>query len=298
MRGQDVARLLVLAALWGGSFLFVRVAVPTLGPIALIAARVGMAGVALLAYASATRQELALRQFWRQYLIIGIVNSALPFVLIATAELHLTASLAAILNATSPLFGALVAALWLGEPLTGRKLAGLGLGLLGVSIVVGWSPLTLSPALLGAILASLGGAVAYGVAGSYTKRHAQDAPALGMAVGSQLAATLVLAPLLLFAWPARPPSPAVVACVLALALASTALAYVLYFRLIVDIGPLRALTVTFLTPVFGVAWGILFLSEPLSPSTLMGSAVILLGTALVTGLRLPRRRDATLRLGQ
>ena len=297
MRGQDLARLLALAALWGGSFLFMRVAAPVFGPIALIAARVGLAGIALLAYAGATRQPLALRQFWRQYLVIGVVNSALPFVLIASAELHLLASLAAILNATSPLFGAVVAALWLREPLTGRKLVGLLLGMLGVSIVVGWSPLTLAPAVVLSVLASLGGALAYGIAGSYTKRHAQGAPALGMAVGSQLAATLVLTPLLPFAWPTQQPSLAVVGCVLALALASTALAYVLYFRLIVDIGPLRALTVTFLTPVFGVAWGILFLGEPLSPSTLLGSAVILLGTALVTGLRLPRRRDAALHLG-
>ncbi|MBC8162058.1 MAG: DMT family transporter, partial [Roseiflexaceae bacterium] len=135
MKPADSVRLLVLSALWGGSFIFMRVAVPALGPVALIFCRVGIAGLALLVYARLLGQPLELRQRWLQYLVIGLLNSALPFVLIATATLRITASLAAILNATTPLFAALIAAAWLREPLTGGKLAGIALGLVGVSVV-------------------------------------------------------------------------------------------------------------------------------------------------------------------
>jgi drug/metabolite transporter (DMT)-like permease len=127
MRPADLARLLLLSALWGGSFVFIRVAAPALGPIVLVEGRVLTAGLALLVYAVATKQRRALRERWRQYLVIGALNSAIPFVLISTAELHLTASLASILNATSPLFGALIAAAWIKEPLTPKKIVGIAL---------------------------------------------------------------------------------------------------------------------------------------------------------------------------
>lgn len=137
MKPADTIRLLVLSALWGGSFIFMRVAVPALGPFVLVFCRVGLAGIVLLVYARLSGQQLDLRARWRQYAVIGLLNSALPFVLISTAELHLTASLAAILNATTPLFSAFFAALWLGDPLTACKIGGITLGLLGVSIVMG-----------------------------------------------------------------------------------------------------------------------------------------------------------------
>ena len=286
MKASDLAALLLLAALWGGSFLFMRVAVPVLGPVVLIEARVGVAGLALVAFALVTACLPDLRARWRQYAVIGVLNSALPFTLIAAAELHLSASLAAVLNATAPLFGALIAAAWIKERLTARKLAGLALGLAGVLVLVGWSPLPRTWEVVLSIGASLLGALCYGLASVYTRVRVRGAQPLGLAIGSQLSASVALLPLVPFALPSAQPSTTVLLCVAALALLSTALAYLLYFRLIVNVGPTKALTVTFLTPVFGVSWGALFLGDHISSSTLLGCAIILAGTALVTGLRL------------
>ena len=288
MRGQDIGRLLLLSALWGGSFIFIRVAAPVLGPVVLVWTRVLIAGMLLLAYALATRRSIEFRRHWPQYLVLGLFNSALPFVLISAAELHLSASLAAMLNATSPLFGAVIAFFWLRDPLTVRKLFGLALGILGVAILAGWSPIDLNTVVLLSILASLAGAASYGLASVYTKARVRNVPALGMATGSQLAASLLLTPLVPFTWPAAAPSTTVLLCTLALAVGSTAFAYLLFFRLVVDVGPTTALTVTFLVPVFGVLWGALFLSEPVGISTLVGGLVVLAGTALVVGVRLPQ----------
>lgn len=287
MSAADLRRLLLLAALWGGSFIFMRVAAPVFGPIVTAESRVLIAGLALLAYAALRRSPLDLRGRWRQYLIIGALNSAIPFALIAAAQLRLTASLAAILNATSPIFGALIAAAWLGDPLTGRKLLGMMIAFGGVVVLVGWSPLPLTITTILAISASLCAALFYGIASVYTRAKVRGAPPLGMAVGSQIFASLLLAPLLPLVPPRSAPSAIVIVCVLALALFSTALAYILYFRLIVDVGPAKALTVTFLTPMFGVLWGALLLREEITISKVIGCGVILLGTALVTGV-LPR----------
>jgi drug/metabolite transporter (DMT)-like permease len=260
-----------------------------------------IAGVTLLVYAaisrSRTRPEagngrgLEFRERWRQYLILGAVGTAIPFVLISTAELQLSASLAAILNATSPLFGAIVAAIWIRDPLTFRKVGGLAIGFLGVAILAGWSDMAMSPIVLFSIGASLLAALCYGTGSVYTKARVQGAPPLGMAAGSQLAASLILLPITPFALPADGPSRAALFAALALGLICTGLAYLIYFRLVVDIGPVKTLTVTFLVPIFGVLWGRLFLGEPITPITLVACAVILAGTALVTGmpLRLPRR---------
>lgn len=292
MSRASIIRLLLLSILWGGSFLFIRITAPALGPVVVAELRVLLAGLALALFAAATHRQLELRARWRQYLIIGVINSAIPFALIATAELHLTASLAAVLNATSPLFGAVIAALWLRDPLTPRKLAGLALGVAGVAILTGVSLPHLSPAILLAVGASLAAAASYGLSGNYLKARMAGAPSIGLATCSQLAAALVLAPIVPFALPPAWPNPTVVACMLALALLSTALAYILYFRLVTDIGPMQALTVTFLTPLFGVFWGALLLNEPITIGTIAGGLVVLAGTALVTGIRLPQRSRA------
>ena len=284
MTTKDGVMLLALSAIWGGAFLFVRIGAPVLGPVVLIELRVLIAGVVLLGCALAIRKRLDLQARWRQYLVVGILNSAIPFTLIATAELNFTAGLAAILNATSPLFGAVVAALWIKEALTIKKVIGLLLGLVGVALVVGWSPLPFSAVVALSVGASLAAAVFYGIAGVYTKVHVQGASSLGLATGSQLGAALFLAPFTVVAPPRHSPSLPVLLAVLTLGVVCTAVAYLLYFRLIANIGPTRALTVTFLLPVFGIFWGVIFLHEPLTWSTLAGFGVILLGTGFVTGV--------------
>ena len=278
MHPRDVVRLLLLAGLWGGSFAFIRVAVPELGALWLAFARVALAFAALFVLALGRRAVPSFLAHWRSYAVIGIVNSALPFALFSFAEEYIGASTAAVLNATSPFFGAVVAALWLKDALTLPKLAGMGLGLAGVVVLVGWQAEPLTGTTLVASLACLAAAFCYGVASVYAKRNMRDVPSAAMALYSQLTAAIVLAPALTFVPLPSSPTPLVVGNVVALALGSTALAYLLYFRLIATIGPARALTVTFLIPLFGVLWGYLFLGEPLAVNTLAGCALILGGT--------------------
>jgi len=278
MHPRDVVRLLLLAGLWGGSFAFIRVAVPELGALWLAFARVALAFAALFVLALGRRAVPSFLAHWRSYAVIGIVNSALPFALFSFAEEYIGASTAAVLNATSPFFGAVVAALWLKDALTLPKLAGMGLGLAGVVVLVGWQAEPLTGTTLVASLACLAAAFCYGVASVYAKRNMRDVPSAAMALYSQLTAAIVLAPALMFVPLPSSPTPLVVGNVVALALGSTALAYLLYFRLIATIGPARALTVTFLIPLFGVLWGYLFLGEPLALNTLAGCALILGGT--------------------
>jgi drug/metabolite transporter (DMT)-like permease len=286
MKIKDVGALLLLSALWGGSFLCIRIAAPVFGPIVLIALRVLIAGLALLLYASLTKSHLELRKRWLHYLVIGLINSAIPFTLIATAELHLTAGLAATLNATTPLFSTIVAALWIKEALTINKVIGLLLGLMGVAVLVGWSQLPFSTTIVLAVAASLAAAAIYGLAGVYTKVKMQGANSLALATCSQLGASLFLLPLTPVAFPQHAPTLSAIVAVVILALFCTAVAYLLYFRLIANIGPTRTLTVTYLAPVFGILWGILLLGETLTWSTIIGFAIILSGTGLVTGIRL------------
>lgn len=289
MKKQDVGALLLLSTLWGGSFLCMRVAAPVLGPIVLIELRVIIAGLALLAYVLFRRQPLELRTRWWHYLVIGVLNSAIPFTFIATAELHLAAGLSAILNATSPLFGAVIAALWIKEALTPRKIIGLILGLAGVAVLVGWSPLPFSQTIAWSLVFSLAAAAFYGLGGVYTKIYAQGYNSLALATCSQIGAALVLMPLAVTFPPQQLPTTPVIIAVVILALVCTAIAYLIYFGLIARVGPTRALTVTFLVPGFGVFWGVLLLHEPLTLSTLLGFAIILAGTGFVTGIPLPRR---------
>jgi drug/metabolite transporter (DMT)-like permease len=276
----DVARLITLAALWGGSFAFMRVAVAGMGPLWLAACRVTLAFIALYAVARVRGNVPGLREHWREYLIIGVINTALPFALFSWAAQYVTASTGAILNATSPFFATIVAALWLKDRITPTKLAGMGLGFTGVTLLVGWQPHAADSGVLIAIAAGLTAASCYGIASVYVKARLAGKPSFAIALYSQMMAALVLAPALPFA--PLPPSitPLVTGNVLALALASTAIAYLLYFKLIATVGPARALTVTFLIPMFGVLWGWLFLGEAISGGTLAACALIVCGTWL------------------
>ena len=274
--------LLALAALWGGSFLAIRLAAAAFGPFVLIDTRVVLAAAALLLVVAMRRQPISLRDRWRGYLLLGAVNAAAPFTLIAAAELQLTASLAAILNAVTPLFAALIGAVWLREALTARKLAGLLLGLGGVALVVGWSALPLSEATFLAVGASLLAALCYALGGVMVKARFSAIPPLTLAVGQQIGAGIVLLPLAISHLPAAVPGPGAVLAMLYLALAGTALAYLLYFHLVAHVGPSNTLSVTLLVPVFGVIWSALFLAEPMSASTIAGLAIVLIGVLLAT----------------
>ncbi|WP_439891935.1 DMT family transporter [Ralstonia sp. 25C] len=290
MRRSDVVELLTLAALWGGSFLFMRVAAPQFGPVALIALRVGIASCFLVPVLAWRGGLGALRTHWPHLLAVGLLNSAIPFCLFAYAELTLTAGFTSVLNAATPLFTAIVTFLWLGDRLSPWRVLGLAIGFVGVIVLVGGSSVIDAKQGGLAVAAALGATVLYGLAASYTKRHLTGVPPLATATGCQLAATIVLAPLAIWLWPTQTPTGDVWFHVIALGIACTGVAYILFFRLIAHVGPTRAASVTFLIPVFGVLWGILFLAEQLTLNMVIGCAVILLGTSLSTGMLAPRKK--------
>jgi drug/metabolite transporter (DMT)-like permease len=290
MKPIHYASLTLLGAVWGASFLLIGVAAPAVGPPALMLQRVLiagllMAGVATLSRGGGLRATLRLGQMWRAYLFIGLFNAALPFTLIAFSELRLPASLAAILNSTTPLFTALAAAAWGSERLTGRKIAGVLLGMAGVAVLVGGAPLALDRTALLAVGASLLAALSYGVATVYAARRVTGLPAAYASTAQLLAAAVWLAVPAALAWPDTPPPGAAVAALAALILLSTTFAYLLYFYLLRHVGPTRTASVTFLVPLFGALWSVLFLDEQFSLGMAVGLAIILVSVGLVLGRR-------------
>lgn len=282
---QTWSMLIFLAAIWGASFLFIRIAAPSLGSIFLMAVRVALAAAGLLAYAVVQSSLPDFRFHWKHYLAIGALNNAIPFVLIANAVIDLNASLSAILNATTPLFTALVAAVWIGEPFGWRRGLGVFLGILGVVILVGFSPIPFSLKVMLAVLQSLLAALSYGIGAVYTRTRFQGANPVHTSLGQLTGSTFLLVPLAAFSLPTAPVTPTVVFAVLALALLCTSFAYLIYFRLITAAGPTTAASVTFLVPFFSILWGVLFLKEPLSLGMFLGLGVILSSVGLVISQR-------------
>lgn len=282
MNLASAIRHLLLSALWGGSFLLLKIGASGLDPVTLIAARVGLAALFLFAAGSVLGRTLHLRTHWRHYLILGFFNSALPFLLFAVAAGAISASLMSILNATAPIWGAVIGAVWTRTRLTLKAIAGLVLGLGGVAVLTGFDPSTFTPDAMGAIFCALAAAASYGIATTYA-RTATRAEPFANAHGSMWAATLLLVPLVPFTASAVPVDGSIIGAVVALGILCTGIAYLIYFRLIADIGPAPALTVTFLIPVFGVMWGHVILGEPIGGAMLIGAAMVLVGTALVTG---------------
>ncbi|MBE0624196.1 MAG: DMT family transporter [Burkholderiales bacterium] len=284
MRLRDVTDLLLLAALWGGSFLFMRIGAPQFGAIPMAGLRTGIAALVLVGVMlwRGKIRELGIAP-WRLF-TTGLVSSAIPFVCFGFAALSLKAGFSAILNATAPFWGALVAFAWLGDRLTKLRVAGLAVGFAGVVVLV-WGKLSFGsggagPAIIAVLLATL----CYGIAVNYAKRYLAGIGSLASATGSQIGAAVAMAPLLLASWPAVMPDLTAWLAVIAMAVLCTAIAYLLYFRLILRVGATRTIAVTFLIPIFGMFWGWIFLAEAVTWNMAAGTVVILLGTALTTGL--------------
>jgi drug/metabolite transporter (DMT)-like permease len=283
MTNRDRLELLLLGAIWGASFLFMRIATPEFGAIALVEIRVAIAAV-FLAIVLAWRGGMgSLREAALPLTIVGVLSSAVPFVLFAYATLSVTAGTAALLNASAPLFGALVAFGWLRDRLTIARVIGLAIGFGGVTLLA-WDKISFSDGgTTLAVLAGLGASLSYGVSVNYLKRKLARITPLAAATGSQIAAALVLLPLAMAQWPGAVPSLKSWLSVIVLGLVGTGIANAFYFRMIARIGPAKALTVTYLVPVFGMFWGLMFLHEPITGVMLAACVVILLGTALATG---------------
>jgi drug/metabolite transporter (DMT)-like permease len=278
--------------MWGASYLFMRYAVPHLGAVLMIEVRVAIAGLALALFVRATGGTVGWKRHWRAFVFVGSVGLALPFVLIAQALQSIDASTAAILNALAPLWASVVAALWIRDPVTPAKAAGIALCLAGTGVLVGWTPKPMSGTQLLAVSMSVAATALYGYTIVFTKVYLKDAKPMATSAATLLIAALALLPFTPFDREiSAVPAMAWIA-VLGLALVSTTVAFIFYYRLIADVGPVKAITVTLLVPVFGMLWGVLFLGEPLSAGRIAGCAIILAGCSLILGLVGPNTRRA------
>lgn len=286
--------LVTLSVLWGGSFLFGKIALAELPPFTVVLGRVALAALALWLAVAATRQSVPrARAVWLAFFAMGLINNLIPFSLIMWGQVRIGSGLASILNATTPLWTVVVAH-WLtaDEKMDARKLAGVLIGVAGVAVMIG--PLALAG--LGgdvtAQLAVIAATLSYAFAGLYGRRFARMGVAPMVVAGGQVGATTVmLLPIALLVdmpWTLPMPGLRTWAALAGLALLSTALAYVLYFRILAKAGATNVLLVTFLIPVSGVLMGVLVLDEPLEPRQLAGMALIGLGLAAIDG-RLLRR---------
>jgi drug/metabolite transporter (DMT)-like permease len=278
----------MLGAIWGASFLFTRIGAVEFGALPTAFVRVAVASLFLLPLLWLRGQAPVLRQHWKKIFVIGLLNSGIPFACFAFALLSITTGLSAILNATVPLFGALVAWFWLKDKPAAPRIVGLVIGFVGVAMLA-WDEASFKPNASGiapawAVLACLLATFCYGIAASATKRYLSGLPALVTATGSQAGAALGLALPAVWLWPAAMPSAQAWLSLVVVGVMCTGIAYILYFRIIENAGPARALTVTFLVPVFAVFYGVVFLGESVTGWMLLCGLVIVCGTALSTGL--------------
>ena len=289
MAQADLLRFLLLAAIWGSSYMFMRIAAPGFGPLPMVMLR--LAGAALLFLPWLLRQPIRplLRRNVPALFLLGALNSAVPFSLLAFSMLRLQAGFCAILGATVPMFAVAIDALWWRHPLSMARMLGLLLGFSGVTVLA-WNHFDFSAGGTGwAVLATLGASACYGSGAHFGKHYFAGLPAMLPAAGSLLAAALMVAPAGIWLWPAQTPPPIDWLAVGVLAIVCTACAYLLYYRLIAGISATALTGVTFVIPVFGVLWGALFLREAITPRIVVGMAVTLLGTAFTTGLVGARR---------
>jgi drug/metabolite transporter (DMT)-like permease len=281
-------QLTALAAIWGASFLFMRIAAPVIGALPTAFLRVSLAALGLLFLLRLLRIPLVFRGKLRRTMLLGVINSGIPTLMYSYAALVLPAGYSSIFNATTPLMGVLIGGLFFSEKLSWSRGLGVFTGLFGVALLTRTGPLEFSAELLWGALACLAATTCYGFAGYLARRWLDDQGGLDSrlaAFGSVLGASLLLLPLFLWSLLAQPPASwggwPVWISLLGLGLLCTAFAYVLYFQLLSEIGPLKSMTVTFLIPPFGVFWGVALLGEPLSWAYLYGGALIMLALWLV-----------------
>lgn len=294
MSGSDWLLLILLSIVWGGSFFFAKVAVAELPPLTIVLARVVIAAAALHLLVIATGQrmptDLAL---WLDFLIMGLLNNAIPFSLIFWGQKEIASGLASILNATTPLFTVLVAqAFTQDEKATPAKLIGVGLGLVGVALMIGLDLVSGFGSHLVSELAVLVAALSYAFAGVFGRRF-RGRPPLQVAAGQLTGSSILILPLALFIdppWLEVSPSLGVWAALIGLALLSTALAYVIFFRILARAGATNLLLVTFLIPVSALLLGVAFLGESVTAHQLVGMLLIGLGLAVIDGRLIRVRR--------
>jgi drug/metabolite transporter (DMT)-like permease len=288
---RPIFELPLLAAIWGASFLFMKVGVPEFGPVLFMAMRTLIASLLLIAILLLKKQFRLLNHNKKDIFIVGLMNTAIPFVLFGWATLTLSAGSTSVLNATTPMFGAIVAVIWLKDKLNMGAMLGLVIGFIGVYFLM-FDKLNMpnSKVMLPTFAVMLA-SFFYGISANYTKKYLSDIKPLVLAAGSQISASLVLLPISIMFLPQSIPSIEAINAVIVLGIVCTGFAYIVFFRLISALGPTKAISVTYLIPAFGLFWGAIFLKEETTATMLFGCSLILLGVALTTGL-IPLRKQA------
>lgn len=286
MRLKELSYLFILAALWGASFLFVRIASPALGPFITIELRVFIAASVLILYAWIKGKKLDVMQRWKEYLFLGAVNAGIPFTFIAVASLNLPSSVASIINATSPVFGGIIAWLVLKEEFSLKRIIGMIISFTGVIILMGWSTLPKDIIIYLSAGASITASFFYGIGIVYIKKRFQGSDFLSMSIGQQLGASLVVLPTVFIPFNNKYIDLKVILSIVGLSVFCTALAYFFYFYLIENVGPTKAITVTFLIPFFGVLWGAIFLNEVVTFGMTAALITIITGVFLATDVKI------------
>jgi len=284
MTPRYVFELLLLAAIWGASFIFMRIGSPEFGPILFMALRTLTASLFLLPIVFITKKQAGFNGYKAKIFVVGLLNTAIPFVLFGYATLTLSAGLTSVLNATTPMFSAIVAYLWFRDKMSVSASFGILIGFIGVYLLM-LDKITLGQQnILLPTLAALIASLCYGISANFTKKHLTGISSTVLASGSQVAATLVLLPISFFFIPTQLPSNAAIISVLLLGIICTGVAYIIFFHLIANLGPARAISVTYLIPAFGLFWGSILLNEVITSSMLIGCGFILTGVALATGV--------------
>lgn len=284
MNIKPLIELTLLAAIWGASFIFMKIGGPDFGPILFMAMRTLVASLFLLPLVYLKKQQYVLVRYSHKIFIVGLLNTAIPFVLFGWATLSLNAGNTAVLNGTTPMFGAIVAYFWLKDKLSLSAIIGLGIGFIGVYFLMFDKITNNTTNTILPTLAVMLAAFFYGLSANYTKKYLQGISPFVLAAGSQISATLVLLPISMFYLPSTLPNNSSIMAVIALGIICTAIAYIMFFRLIDQIGPAKTISVTYLIPIFGIIWGVIFLDESVTLWTFIGGGLIFTGVALTTGV--------------
>ncbi len=283
-KNTALVELVLLAAIWGASFLFMRVGSPEFGPVVFMFLRTAIASIFLLPLVFYKKQQHGLQHNWGKIFIGSLFNTAMPFVLFGYATLSLSAGVTSILNATTPMFAAIIAYFWFKDKLNVSSIIGLLIGFIGVYILMFDKLSTQSSLVLLPTIAVLGATLCYGIGANYTKHYLGSIKPLALAASTQITASFALLPFALLSLPKQLPSITATSAVLTLGVLCTGIAYVIFFRLIANLGPAKAVSVTYLIPAFGLFWGAIFLNEQITAWIILGCLFILLGVGLTTGL--------------
>jgi len=280
---RPLIELPLLASIWGASFIFMKLGGSEFGPFLFMALRTLIASLFLVPIFLLNKKHHDLSGYYLKIFIMSMFSTAIPFVLFGWATLTLTAGITSVLNATTPMFGAIVAFLWLKDKLSLSAVLGLILGFIGVYFLMYDKLVIAQENVMLPTLAVMLASLCYGISANFTKRYLTGVKPLALATGSQVSATIMLLPISLFFIPDTMPSNSAITSVLLLGVLCTGIAYIIFFRLITFLGPTKAISVTYLIPVFGLFWGVIFLNEIITSWMMLGCGFVLTGVALTTG---------------